>query len=134
VLPSDVTFSEDSLRRLRDWIRNGGTLVTIAEASRWAARDRNGLLASDTLLRDGSPERDPEPPGQTPALGGQSGGAKPPDPSKPFDFDKAIQPERERPENLAGALLRVRLDRNHWSRRDSTPTFRSREVLECSPR
>ena len=37
-----------------------------------------------------------------------------PDTSKPFDYDKAIQPERERPENLAGAMLRVRLDRNHW--------------------
>ena len=37
-----------------------------------------------------------------------------PEPSKPFDYDKAIQPERERPENLAGAMLRVTLDRNHW--------------------
>ena len=39
VLPSGAyTFSEDALRRLRDWIRNGGTLITLAEASRWAAR------------------------------------------------------------------------------------------------
>ena len=45
--------------------------------------------------------------------GGGGAGAKP-DTSKPFDYDKAIQPERERPENLAGAMLRVRPDRNHW--------------------
>jgi hypothetical protein len=70
-------LSDDALRRLRDWIRSGGTLVTIGEASRWAARDRIGLLSTDTLLRDGSAER-------------------------------------ERPEALAGALLRVRLDPNHW--------------------
>jgi hypothetical protein len=116
VLPSgNYTFTEDALRRLRDWIRNGGTLVTLAEASRWAARDRNNLLSTDTLLRDGSPEREPAAPpaGQAQPSGAQPSGQKP-DTSKPFDYDKAIQPERERPENLAGALLRVRLDRNHW--------------------
>jgi hypothetical protein len=79
-----------------------------------------GLLSSDTLLRDGSAERDPDAPaaGAATGSGGSGGsgggsGAKP-DASKPFDYDKAIQPERERPENLAGAMLRVRLDRNHW--------------------
>lgn len=133
VLPSGTySFNEDALRRMRDWIRSGGTLVTLAEASRWAARDRNGLLSTDTLMRDGAPERDEPAPGSQGAggpggqgaggSGGQpgprsaereGGGAKP-DTSKPFDYDKAIQPDRERPENLAGALLRVRLDRNHW--------------------
>jgi hypothetical protein len=118
VLPSgSYSFGEDALRRLRDWIRNGGTLITLAEASRWAARDRNGLLSTDTLLRDGSPERDaeaPAPGGQGGQSGQGAGGGSKPDPSKPFDYDKAIQPERERPESLAGAMLRVKLDRNHW--------------------
>jgi hypothetical protein len=59
VLPSGTySFNEDGLRRLRDWIRNGGTLITIAEASRWAARDRNNLLSTNTLWRDGTPERE----------------------------------------------------------------------------
>jgi hypothetical protein len=115
VLPSGTyTFNEDGLRRLRDWIRNGGTLITVGEASRWAARDRNNLLATNTLWRDGTPERD-APEGQ----GAQGAGStqKPeqkPDTTKPFDFDKAIQPERERPENLAGAILRVNLYPYHW--------------------
>ena len=110
VLPSGTySFSDDALRRLKDWIRNGGTLITIGEASRWAARDRTGLLSTDTLLRDGSPERDaPEGGAAAP-----SSGAKP-DLSKPFDFEKAIQPERERPESLAGAMLRVTLYPYHW--------------------
>jgi hypothetical protein len=113
VLPSGTyTFSDDALRRLKDWIRSGGTLITLADASRWAARDRVGLLSTDTLLRDGSPER------ETPPEGGQAATTQPtsekPDPSKPFEYDKAIQPASERPENLAGAMLRVRLDRNHW--------------------
>jgi hypothetical protein len=111
VLPSgNYNFSDDALRRLKDWIRNGGTLITIAEASRWAARDRVGLLSTDTLLRDGSPERDAPEVG---AAAGGGGGAKP-DLTKPFDFEKAIQPERERPENLAGAMLRVTLNPYHW--------------------
>jgi hypothetical protein len=124
VLPSGTyTFSDDALRRLRDWIRNGGTLITIADASRWAARDRVGLLSTDTLYRDGSPEREPETPGSSAASQPPSSAApaaasvKPGaggDAAGPFDYDKAIQPERERPESLAGAMLRVRLDRNHW--------------------
>ncbi len=113
VLPSgSYAFSDDALRRLKDWIRNGGTLITLAEASRWAARDRIGLLSTDTLLRDGSPERDaPEGAAATAVPGAV--GAKP-DLTKPFDFDKAIQPERERPEHLAGAMLRVTLNPYHW--------------------
>ena len=51
VLPSGTyNFSDDGLRRLKDWIRNGGTLITLAEATRWAARDRVGLLSTDPLL------------------------------------------------------------------------------------
>jgi hypothetical protein len=72
-------------------------------------------------MRDGAPERDEPAPGPQPAAGaggqgagGAGGQGAKPDTSKPFDYDKAIQPDRERPENLAGALLRVRLDRNHW--------------------
>jgi hypothetical protein len=98
---------------LKDWIRNGGTLVTLAEASRWASRDRVGLLSTDTLLRDGSAEREADAPAGQGQGQGQGSGSRP-DAAKPFDYDKAIQPERERPENLAGAMLRVRLDRNHW--------------------
>ena len=109
VLPSgSYNFSDDALRRLKDWIRNGGTLITIAEASRWAARDKVGLLSTDTLLRDGTPEKDaPE------GAAGAASAAKP-DTSKPFDFEKAIQPDKEQPENLAGAILRVALYPYHW--------------------
>jgi hypothetical protein len=113
VLPSGTyTFNDDAVRRLKDWIRNGGTLITLAEASRWAARDAVGLLSTDTLLRDGTPEKDPAPGARSGSSDGESGAKA--DPNRPFDYDKAIQPDRERPENLAGAMLRVRLDRNHW--------------------
>jgi hypothetical protein len=114
VLPSgNYTFSDDALRRLKDWIRNGGTLITLAEASRWASRDRVGLIATDPLYRDGTPVKD-APEGQPGAAGGGGGGGAKPDTSKPFDYDKAIQPEREQPENLPGVMLRVSLYPYHW--------------------
>ncbi|MDQ3420533.1 MAG: hypothetical protein M3541_17465, partial [Acidobacteriota bacterium] len=116
VLPSGTyNFSDDALRRMKDWIRNGGTLITLAEATRWASRDRVGLLSTDSLYRDGSPQKD-APEGGAAAAGGSGGGgaAAKPDPTKPFDFEKAIQPEREQPENLAGSMLRITMYPYHW--------------------
>lgn len=48
VLPSGSygrAYDEDALRRLRDWIQRGGTLITVGNATAWAAGDEVGLLA-----------------------------------------------------------------------------------------
>jgi hypothetical protein len=109
VLPSGTytAIAGDGLRRLKDWINAGGTLITIAEASRWAARDNVGLLSTSTELKGGKPEGEApaEKPGEK-KEGSASAG--------PIDFEKAIQPERERPDGTPGALLRVTLDPEHW--------------------
>lgn len=106
VLPSgnySRLASEDVVRRLRDWVSAGNLLVTLAEATRWATTDRVGLLATKTELRDGRPAGVTEE--KKPA---------PPEPKKPFDYEQAIQPESEMPDNVPGALLRVTLDHDHW--------------------
>ncbi|HVQ31165.1 MAG TPA: M14 family metallopeptidase, partial [Vicinamibacteria bacterium] len=109
VLPSgdySDALGEEAVKRLKTWVTEGGTLVLIAEAARWAGREKVGLLATQPELRDGKPDAEP--------------GEKDKDkdakkePLKPFDYDKAIQPERERPEDNYGAILRVVLDRDHW--------------------
>ncbi len=103
ILPSgnySATLSGENLRRIKDWVSAGGTLITLAEASRWAARENTGLLETRTELRDGSAESD-QPAARTSA-------------AKPADFDQAIQPLREQPELIPGAILRVRLDEDHW--------------------
>jgi hypothetical protein len=115
VLPSGTyaaLTAEDSLRRLREWIRTGGTLVTLAEASRWAANERVNLVETRTELRGGRPEVEPGPgvSGGTGGAGGTAAAAAP----QAFDYEKSIQPERERPENTPGALLRVVIDEEHW--------------------
>jgi hypothetical protein len=106
VLPAGnytAAFSEPMLVRLREWIRAGGTLITIGEASRWAVSDRVNLLDTYTELRDGRPDR----PGaqQDPPRGTPPG---------EYDFDRAITPRRERPEQTTGIIARVTLDREHW--------------------
>jgi hypothetical protein len=111
VLPSGTyTIAGDGLRRIKDWITAGGTLITIAEASRWAARANVGLLSTSTELKGGKPEGDP-----TVDKAGDKGETKEGSASAgPIDFEKAIQPEREPPDGTPGALLRVTLDPEHW--------------------
>jgi hypothetical protein len=104
VLPSGTyspQLTGDGLRRLKDWINAGGTLVTLAEASRWATRDGIGLLDTKTEFRDGSAESDGPPKPKSDASKGS------------FDYDKAITPAAERPELVPGAILRVTLDPEH---------------------
>jgi hypothetical protein len=98
-------INDDGIRRLRDWIRAGGTLVTIGEASRWAASEKVGLLDARSEMRDGKPEDSDDKDKEK-----DKKGASP----VPFSYDKAILPERERPENTPGAVLRVNLDTEHW--------------------
>jgi hypothetical protein len=80
-------------------------VITLGEASRWAARENVALLDTRTELRDGKPEVEPSDKDQ------KKGGEAAP---TPFDYEKAIQPERERPDVTPGAMLRVRLDLEHW--------------------
>jgi hypothetical protein len=96
-----TALGDDAVRRLREWIRGGGTLVTLGEASRWAAGEKVNLIETRTELRGGKPDVEEK-------------DAKPTPPPQPFDYEKAIQPERERPETIFGAVVRVLLDREHW--------------------
>ncbi|MFP5378657.1 MAG: M14 family zinc carboxypeptidase, partial [Vicinamibacteria bacterium] len=91
------------LPRLREWIRAGGTLVTLAEASRWAVGERASLLDTYTELRDGSPDRPATE--RTPARG---------TPPEKFDLDAALTPARERPEQTTGILANVDMNMEHW--------------------
>jgi hypothetical protein len=115
VLPSGQygeALGEETVNRLRDWVRGGGTLVALGEASRWLTRQKVDLLATHTELRDGRPEPDPSAHDEKKDAGEKptAKDAKP----EPFDLEKALLPERERPDAVPGALLRVSLDPEHW--------------------
>ncbi len=100
-------INDGVLNRIKDWLRAGGTMVTVAEASRWATGSNVGLLDTTGLLKDGRPDVPP------PSGGGGGGNNNAPKPGE-FDYDKAIQPDRERPASQPGAILNVTLDTNHW--------------------
>jgi hypothetical protein len=111
VLPSgnfSGTINDALLNRMKDWLRAGGTLITLAEATRWATGNNVGLISTTGLLKDVRPD--------TPPPSGGSGGGSSSSNQKPeeFDYDKAIQPDRERPASQPGALLRVMLETDHW--------------------
>ena len=66
-----------------------------------------------TLLKDGRPDV-PPPSGSGSSSSNSSTSSTGSKPSEAFDYDKAIQPDRERPASQPGAILRVNLDTNHW--------------------
>ena len=84
--------------RLEAWMRDGGTMITMAESSRWASRA--GLLATTTERRGGRAEGDDPPDSGTP--------------DQPIEYLDAISPEDESPEGVPGAILRTVLDTEHW--------------------
>jgi hypothetical protein len=131
------------LGRLKDWLRGGGTLITLAEATRWATGENVGLLDTKPLLKNGNldaPGDKPAPgmtkpspapstgkpaleptPGLSPASAekpsaesAKSAAAPSAKPDSKFDYDAAIQPDRERPDAQPGAILRVIVDTEHW--------------------
>ena len=108
VIPSgnyDGVIGDDLVTKLKDFVRMGGTLVTIGEASRWASRDKVGLLSTDTELKDGKSEDSPVETKKADS---------PKDGKGAFDYQKAIQAERARPDVIAGAILRGVIDQEHW--------------------
>ena len=87
-----------ALQRLRGWLGDGGTLITMAESTRWAARAE--LLATTTERRGGRAE-------------GEEAPDEGPD-EQPIDYLESIAPGDEAPEGVPGAILEVLLDTGHW--------------------
>lgn len=107
VLPSgdyEDAFDEAFTDRLQAWMSEGGTLITLAEATRWAAGAE--LLETAPELRGGAPAL---PPG-----GDETGDGQREPPEQPVDYLDAIQPDREAPIVISGSLLTGVLDTEHW--------------------
>ncbi len=101
VFPSGSYSSEVSsglLDDLRGWMSDGGTVVTMANSTRWATDA--GLLSTTAERR-----------------GGRAAGTDPESedtPEQPIDYLEEIVPADEAPESVPGAILRVVLDDDHW--------------------
>jgi hypothetical protein len=89
---------ERMVGRLRDWMDDGGTLVTMAGSTAWATRAE--LLSTAAERRGGRPA------GEEPA--------EPETPEQPIEYLDQILPVDEAPEGVPGAILHVVMDTTHW--------------------
>jgi hypothetical protein len=94
------------IRRLKDWVSAGGVVIGINGGTAMLADSRVGLLPTQTenTPRDGKPSD-----------------AKPTDGPAPGkviateeEYQKAIQAEKEMPDDVAGVLVRAKVDNETW--------------------
>lgn len=106
ILPSGGGYTRalgtNGVRRIKDWVRDGGTLITIGGATIWLTEKDVGLLATEQKQRtkpkaNKSKESDDES-----------------EEEKQETFEEAIQPKTEPPSSTPGAIMRVKLDPEHW--------------------
>lgn len=109
VLPSGTygtAIGADLTRRLKDWVSAGGTLITIGDATRWATGTSVGLLSTTAEWKGGAPIRDEATPPARPSGPGPA--------TQPIDLAKAIEPARELPTLVPGAIANAIVDTEHW--------------------
>jgi len=103
---------------LRAWVKAGGVLVTLAGATEWAAHPDTDLL-SIRAEHQARPETGSDDGGK----GGTDAEAETDDDSPRVSgtilehaqaFQQAVQPEDEPPDPVAGALVKARVDPDHW--------------------
>ncbi|MCS7315482.1 MAG: M14 family metallopeptidase [Bryobacterales bacterium] len=108
----------NGIRRLREWVSGGGTVIGIAGAVSFLADGRTGLLpiTQEYLARPGETARRTEPP--KPEAAKPEAAAEPRGPGKLLaseeEYLREIQPERELPDPALGVMARARLDPDHW--------------------
>ena len=100
-------FGESGAEHLKAWVESGGTLIALADAVGFLANPKTELLAveQEDAVREGEPAKKPEKedsrvPGKI--IASQA------------DYTKAIEAEKELPDSIPGALLRARVDPDHW--------------------
>ena len=83
-------FGKARADELEDWVRNGGTLITLRGATRWATEKDIALLKNQLVKRT------------VPAV------------ERNDDGDKSDKPEKVTPDSVPGAFFRANVFRKHW--------------------
>jgi hypothetical protein len=121
------TFGSEGIRRLKDWVSAGGTLVGLGGgAVSFLSESRAGLLSvsQENAARAGKTSKEGEVSKESPTGGSQESSTRPAQSSgaraggklltTEDDYNKAIQADSELPDAVAGVLMRARLDPDHW--------------------
>ncbi len=125
-----TSLGPNGVRRLKEWVQAGGTLVGIDGALQFLSAPATGLLstAEENAVRPGATASStttapaggrggrggtaPEAPAAAPAA--QAARVAPKIFVTPGDFEAATQPGDELPGSLHGAIAKVKVDREHW--------------------
>ncbi len=108
-------FGERGVARIKEWVNSGGTLITIGEATRWLTGDKVGLLATQVERKQaGAKAAPPKEKGKEPEEAGESAEGETPSAPPGDAYAELIQPEEESTDAVPGALVRVRIDNEHW--------------------
>jgi len=121
VLPSgsySTRISKDAVERLKTWVRAGGTLVTMGEASAWAAGESVALTTARRVEGDATSPAKADSVATKPSAPARR---TPPAPSEVSDrLAQELIPYRstsasaDTPESVPGIHADVLLDRTHW--------------------
>lgn len=104
-------LGESFPKRLKSWLEDGGTLITFGNATTWLTGEKVALLASMREYRGGKPVESGKKEKSKPHEESQKDLKKS---EETFNLEKAILPDKEMPEFTPGAILRVKLDSEHW--------------------
>ncbi|RZO65601.1 MAG: peptidase [Parvularculaceae bacterium] len=112
----DTALGTSGTRALQDWVRRGGVLISIAEATRWLANPDTNLLSirrENAATRGGVPSR------------GEKAGAFVDGVllENEAAATKATEPAKERPDPSLGVLGRAQVDADHWLGAGVKPTI-----------
>jgi hypothetical protein len=103
-------LESSGLERLKEWVRQGGTLIAIGGAMADVSDPKVDLLS---ISREYQPREGAE---KTPAKEPEK--REPRVPGRLIEneegFRKAIEPDKEPPDSAPGVLVRARMDPDHW--------------------
>jgi hypothetical protein len=122
-----AAFGADGIRRIKDWVAAGGTLIGLGSgAVAFMADTRTGLLSisQENAARASKGASASEPPKEGEAARTADAPARAPQATDgrqagkliatEEDFNRAVQPDSDLPDVMPGALLKAKLDADHW--------------------
>lgn len=90
-------LGERGTKQIKTWVEQGGTLITLGNATHWLTGEKVGLLSTQREFKGGAPER-----------------SKPKEKKKDDNGEPTVEPEQELPSSTPGAMLRVQVDGEFW--------------------
>lgn len=101
-------LGNDGGTRVKDWVRNGGTLITMGGATAWAARENVNLTSARAVGADAKPDSAGASRGDTTSAAARRQAEQ--------DLLAATSPSASsgQPGSLPGSHFDVVLDRTHW--------------------